>query len=44
LQSAADAMKKGEKEELILVCLLHDAVLNLIKVDHGWWGAQMMEP
>jgi hypothetical protein len=44
LQSAADAMKKGEKEELILACLLHDVVLNLIKVDHGWWGAQMMEP
>jgi predicted HD phosphohydrolase len=44
LQSATDAMKKGEKEELILACLLHDVVLNLIKVDHGWWGAQMMEP
>src|SRR5439155_1065276 len=37
-------MKKGEKEETILACLLHDVVLNLIKVDHGWWGAQMMEP
>ena len=44
LQSATDAMKKGEKEELVLACLLHDVVLNLIKVDHGWWGAQMMEP
>jgi hypothetical protein len=44
LQSATDAMKKSEKEELILACLLHDVVLNLIKVDHGWWGAQMMEP
>ena len=44
LQSATDALKKGEKEELILACLLHDVVLNLIKVDHGWWGAQMMEP
>jgi hypothetical protein len=37
-------MKKGEKEELTLACLLHDVVLNLTKVDHGWWGAQMMEP
>ena len=44
LQSATDALKKGESEETILACLLHDVVLNLIKVDHGWWGAQMMEP
>ena len=44
LQSATDAMKKGEKEETILACLLHDVVLNMIKVDHGWWGAQMIEP
>ncbi|HKE28516.1 MAG TPA: hypothetical protein VKB88_39470 [Bryobacteraceae bacterium] len=44
LQSATDALKKGEKEELILACLLHDVVLNLIKVDHGWWGAQLLEP
>jgi len=44
LQSATDAMKKGEPEERVLACLLHDVVLNLIKVDHGWWGAQMMEP
>jgi hypothetical protein len=44
LQSATDAMRKGEKEETILACLMHDVVLNLIKVDHGWWGAQMIEP
>jgi hypothetical protein len=44
LQSATDALKKGEKEETILACLLHDVVQNLIKVDHGWWGAQMIEP
>ena len=44
LQSATDALKKGEPEERILACLLHDVVLNLIKVDHGWWGAQMFEP
>lgn len=44
LQSATDALKKGEKEETILACLLHDVVLNLIKVDHGYWGAQLMEP
>jgi hypothetical protein len=44
LQSATDAMRKGEKEEVVLACLMHDVVLNLIKVDHGWWGAQMVEP
>src|SRR6516165_7451087 len=44
LLSATDALRKGEKEETILACLLHDVVLNLIKVDHGWWGAQMLEP
>ena len=44
LQSAARAMKTGMSEETILACLLHDVVLNLIKVDHGWWGAQMLEP
>ncbi|MEZ5285330.1 MAG: hypothetical protein R2712_11095 [Vicinamibacterales bacterium] len=31
-------------EEVVLACLLHDVVLNLVKVDHGWWGAQMIEP
>jgi hypothetical protein len=44
LQSATDALKKGEPEERVLACLLHDVVLNLIKVDHGWWGAQLVEP
>ena len=44
LQSATDALKKGEPEERVLACLLHDVVLNLIKVDHGWWGAQIFEP
>ncbi|HVQ13299.1 MAG TPA: hypothetical protein VMS40_06900 [Vicinamibacterales bacterium] len=44
LQSATRAMKTGMKEEVILACLLHDVVLNLIKPDHGWWGAQLVEP
>src|SRR5918996_4135745 len=44
LQSATRALKTGMSEEIILACLLHDVVLNLIKVDHGWWGAQIMEP
>ncbi len=44
LQSANDALRKGEPEETLLACLLHDFVLNLMKPDHGWWGAQLMEP
>jgi hypothetical protein len=44
LQSATRAMKTGMTEEIILACLLHDVVQALIKVDHGWWGAQMFEP
>ena len=44
LQSATRAMKTGMTEEIILACLLHDVVQELIKPDHGWWGAQLFEP
>ena len=44
LQSATRALKTGMPEEIILACLLHDTVLTMLKVDHGWWGAQMYEP
>jgi hypothetical protein len=44
LQSANRAMKNGMAEEIVLACLLHDTVQELIKVDHGWWSAQMYEP
>ena len=44
LQSATRALKTGMSEEIVMACLLHDVVLNLVKVDHGWWGAQMLEP
>ena len=44
LQSANRALKTGMSEDIIMACLLHDVVLNLIKPDHGWWGAQLMEP
>ena len=43
-QSANKAMERGVQEEIVLACLLHDTVQELIKVDHGWWGAQMYEP
>jgi hypothetical protein len=44
LQSATRALKTGMTEEITLACLLHDVVQNLIKPDHGWWGAQLIEP
>ncbi len=44
LQSATHAMETSQPERTIMACLMHDVVLNLIKVDHGWWGAQLIEP
>jgi hypothetical protein len=44
LQSANLAMKNGVSEEIVLACLLHDTVQELIKVDHGYWGAMLYEP
>ena len=44
LQSATRAMKTGMSEQIVLACLLHDTVQAMIKVDHGWWGAQLYEP
>ena len=45
LQSARLAMKNGLDEKVVLACLLHDiAVFGLIRSDHGYWGAQMIEP
>ena len=43
-QSADRALKNGMEEEIVLACLLHDTVQELIKVDHGYWGAQLYEP
>ncbi len=43
-QSARRAMQTGMSEEIILACLLHDTVQALMKVDHGYWGAQMYAP
>jgi hypothetical protein len=44
LQSANLAMKNGMSEEVILACLLHDVVQEIMRTDHGWWGAQLFEP
>ena len=44
LQSATRAMKNNMTEEIIFACLMHDVVQTMIKPDHGWWGAQLIEP
>lgn len=43
-QSATHAMNNGVDEEVVLACLLHDVVQEMIRTDHGYWGAQMFEP
>ena len=45
LQSARHAVKSGLPEKMVLACLLHDiAVVGFIRGDHGYWGAQLVEP
>jgi hypothetical protein len=45
LQSATHALKGGHGEKIVLACLLHDiGVASFIRCDHGYWGAQMIDP
>jgi len=45
LQSANLARKGGYSEKVVLACLLHDiGVVGFIRSDHGYWGAQLIEP
>jgi hypothetical protein len=45
LQSARLALKNGAGEKVVLACLLHDiAITGFIRGDHGYWGAQLVEP
>ena len=45
LQSARHAVKAGLPEKMVLACLLHDiAGVGFIRGDHGYWGAQLVEP
>jgi hypothetical protein len=45
LQSATIALKAGHDEKVVLACLLHDiGVAGFIRCDHGYWGAQLIEP
>ena len=43
-QSANKAMERGADEEIILACLLHDTIQEIMRADHGYWGAQLYEP
>ena len=45
LQSARRARQNGCDEKIVMACLLHDiSVAGLIRVDHGYWAAQMIGP
>jgi hypothetical protein len=44
VQSATKARNAGLDEETVLACLLHDIGQGLAAPDHGWWGAQLIEP
>jgi len=45
LQSANLAQKSGMPEKTVFACLLHDiSVVGFIRSDHGYWGAQLIEP
>jgi hypothetical protein len=43
-QSANKALQRGADEEIILACLLHDTVQEIMRSDHGYWGAQLYAP
>src|SRR5207248_5917986 len=45
LQSARHVVRAGMDEKVVLACLVHDiGVIGFIRADHGYWGAQLVEP
>jgi len=45
MQSARLALKNGVGEKVVMACLVHDiAIAGFIRGDHGYWGAQLVEP
>ncbi len=44
LQSAALAQKAGLPEKTVVACLLHDFGMLLMRTDHGYWAADLIEP
>jgi hypothetical protein len=43
-QCASLALQAGVDEETVFACLLHDVGMAVMRPDHGWWGAQLLEP
>jgi hypothetical protein len=43
-QSANKAMERGADDDIVLACLLHDTVQEIMRSDHGYWCAQMYAP
>jgi hypothetical protein len=43
-QSANKAMQRGADDEIVLACLLHDTVQEIMRSDHGYWSAQLYGP
>jgi hypothetical protein len=45
MQSARLALKNSAGEKVVMACLVHDiAIAGFIRGDHGYWGAQLVEP
>lgn len=44
MRSADYARKQGVEEEVVFACLIHDLGQALMKTDHGWWSAHLLEP
>jgi hypothetical protein len=44
IQSARMALNAGADEKIVAGCLLHDIGFAVMRGDHGWWGAQLIEP
>jgi hypothetical protein len=43
-QSANKARERGADDEIVLACLLHDVIQEIVRSDHGYWGAQLFGP
>ena len=44
LRSAQHALDSGQDEIHVMAALVHDTVMNLIRTDHGYWGADFLAP
>ena len=44
LQSATQARKAGMDEDIVFACLVHDLSMAMMRSNHGFWSAQLLEP